>query len=144
MIRKIKKYSKELFLKILINLIPPMKSADTSESIGIVTLLCHNDVDRFICAATSLMYFLKKTLPIHIINDGTLGSSDFRKLSEKFTIIIDGKNQLKIKNMHSFSRYRLHSKTAKNKKKIDALLFSKFLKSIYIDADVLFLKNQWK
>lgn len=138
-----KKKLYSLLFSSLIEFIKPQKAVLNSLDIGISTLLCHRDVDRFILAASSLMFFLSKPLPIHVVSDGSLTSQDYRKILAHFTVskitthsVAAGLRQ----NQSFFISYLRNTYTATNKLKFLALLTSPFTKTILLDADILFFR----
>lgn len=115
--------------------------------IGITTLLCHRDIWRAMYCWSSLFYYLGYSLPIYIADDGSLTEHDKHILRKKFRVVIEDVGDREKRARIVLSRYKYIYKFRFNedapvlKKKLDAFFLHPFKRSIYIDADVLFLSR---
>lgn len=113
-------------------------------TVGVVSLLCHQDVAKYIYTIYSFFYQLHFQLPLYIVDDGTLTQKDKDNLRMRFTVHIDDVqvNQTNIARMYQFYPYlfrnRFKSDSHIYKMKIDALVLSPFQRTILMDSDVLF------
>src|SRR5690348_11924833 len=56
--------------------------------VGICVLLCHRDVTMFIYCLKSLFYHLGYSLPIFVVDDGSLTQKDQERMSSLFMVEI--------------------------------------------------------
>lgn len=119
----------------------------SSNDLGMTTLLCHRDVWRAMYCWSSLFYYLGYSLPIYIADDGSLTEHDKDILRRKFRVVIEEVGNREKRAKIVFSRYKYIYKFRFNedapvlRKKLDAFFLHPFKRSIYIDADVLFLSR---
>lgn len=136
----------QLFFHLLMQNFEP-KKVIVDNTIGVTTLLCHHHIPLFIYSAMSLFYQLGYSLPIYVVDDGSLTKSDKQLLQNFFTATIDSsqvcekKMHILLKKYSDFSKYRFDPRTPNAKKKFDAYLLHPFSRFIYIDADILFYKK---
>lgn len=136
---------KQQLLAILTSILPSFHNKSI-KNIGISSVVCHDRLDMFIASAGSLMFHLGQSLPIYVVDDGTLSTRDKHRLQHIFTAIIDTipERERKIKKIFakfpSVARYRLDPLNPVTKMKLDGHLLTPFYKTIYIDLDVLFLQ----
>ncbi len=146
MVSKIKNQLTKIIYAALPLFFPAKKTVKHSE-VGICTLLCHNHVDFLIYNLMSLFTSIGKPLPIYIVDDGTLNSSDYQKLRRYFTVIIEPvnstarKTRILLKKYQNIFKFRFDKNTTPLKQKLDSILTSPFSRSIYIDADILFFEK---
>jgi hypothetical protein len=130
--------------KFLLKLKQPMYK---DPSVGMVSLLCHQDVAKYIYTIYSFFYQLHFQLPLYIVDDGTLTQKDKDTLRMRFAVHIDDVqvSQTNIARMYQFYPYlfrnRFKSDSHIYKMKIDALVLSPFQRTILIDSDVLFFRK---
>ncbi len=116
-------------------------------SVGVCTLLCHKHVTMFIWSTTAFFYFLGKSLPIYIVDDGSLTTKDIVKLRKYFKVFIDkqkihqAKIERAVKKYKYIKKFRFDEKVLMYKKKLDVFILCPFKKFIFLDADVLFIKK---
>lgn len=119
------------------------KSKECSE-VGVSLVVGHDRVSMSIYCLATFFYFLKKSLPVYIVDDGSLTDKDKRRLSRIFTVTFQSpdsglsifKKKLEINN--HFLKYRKDEKTPVVKLKFDAYLLNPFKRCIYLDTDLLF------
>lgn len=124
----------------------PQRKAVKHET-GLGMLLCHSDVTMAVYCIQSLFFNLGYTLPLYIINDGSLTKNDKRKLANFFTVAIDDIPDALIKIKKKYSSYPLLFKYLSDKNnhvkkmKLAVLLLAPFNKVICLDPDILFYKK---
>lgn len=134
----------------LFNLLPlffeAKKTSGKSNEIGICTLLCHKHVNLFIYNLMSFFYQTGKNLPVYITDDGTLTSTDIKKLKKYFTVFVEPykssekKMSKAVRKYKNIRKFRFDSELHDLRKKLDAFFLNPFKKFIYLDADLLFFK----
>ncbi|KKR79578.1 MAG: hypothetical protein UU25_C0011G0008 [Microgenomates group bacterium GW2011_GWB1_40_9] len=135
--------SKQYVFRTLPNFFAPHTNPSV-KNIHLVTLLCHKDISMFLYTIESLFYFIKKSLPIAIINDGTLTQQDIFTLQKHFSVSIFSTSMIERKLSRIFSKYPAieHFITAEFtpiiKWKIAFMLLERYPKYIFIDSDILF------
>jgi lipopolysaccharide biosynthesis glycosyltransferase len=108
-------------------------------------MLCHWDVEMFICSLTSFFYHLGRQLPVYVVDDGSLTPADTRLLKQFFIITIESRQSADIKMARKLARYkhfyayRFSDNSIIFKLMFDALILSPFSKYFLLDADILFL-----
>lgn len=145
-------------LTLLIFKIKPIELPRSFSSTGICTLLCHDHVFIFISNIYSLAFFGGITLPVTIIDDGTLTPEDVSLLSKKLihcSIISRSEANKRIPvllSKHPFSlkywKETDRSLFSHHRKLFEPFLLSEYNKCILMDADILFFKppneiNSW-
>lgn len=145
MIKIIKRTIRNILYIWICKLLPkPIQTIYKDQSVGIVSLLCHRDVTKYIYTTTSFFYQLGFQLPLFVVDDGTLTNTDKDNLSERFDIRIEDKYELDeniAKKYHPYQylyRNRFLSNSHIYKMKIDALVLSPFERTILMDSDILF------
>src|SRR5258708_2928616 len=127
----------------------PIKKAGSSE-IGICMLLCHKDVTMALYSLQSLFFQTGYSLPIYIIDDGTLTESDYHKLEKLHKVTIDKKQEALSKIGKKFPKspyllkYLGDDKNHIKKMRLATLLLAPFQKTICLDADILFFQSPAK
>lgn len=113
-------------------------------SYGVTMLLCRSDVLTAIYSLQSLFYHLGYALPVYIISDGSLKTSDIRTLTRLFNAHIVLRENILHAMRRKYPKERLllrylHDPGAHIKRlKLAALLLSPFRKTIFLESDVLF------
>jgi len=142
---RIKKQIEEFIFNRSIYKIPSFFS--DVKKVGVSTLIYKSGLKMTIYSLSSLFYSLGMTLPVFAVEDGTVKESDINLLKKHFSItILRNKDATKLieekfKFYKAFLRYRLNKKTPFTKYKLDALLFSPFNKTLFLEADTLFFKK---
>jgi hypothetical protein len=139
---------KQLFFSAATHRFPAYHVNDKSLNCGISMLLCHRYVLLCIYTLTSLFHEMGITLPVFIVDDGSLTSDDKRLLAKHFSVTFmeEKQSQLKLKKILQpyphLSQLRFSSQTGLSKKKIfDAALLHPFERFIILDSDFLFFKK---
>src|SRR6185369_5557035 len=85
----------------------PVQKAATSDQYGVSLLLCHRDMTLVLYSLSSLFYQIGQTLPIYILNDGSLTAEDKKTLHRLFTVQIENKERAleQVKKSFKKSRY---------------------------------------
>lgn len=142
----IKKLFKDIYLLILNFIISPPKYA--LSEVGIVSVVCHDQLILFINLMKTLEFHSKLCFEIYIIDDGSLTKLDKILLRRKFlNIKIVNQHQSllllkkRYKNYKNFILNRSDKKSPTFKLKFDALLLNPFPRFIYLDSDILFFKK---
>lgn len=131
----------------LVRFLPKKKVERTNNfKQGIVSLLCEDDLLLFIFSIKSFFFFLKKDLPVFVINDGSLSDRSINFLHRLFdiTIVSQPANDRKMRKIlqpyKSLYHYRFNSEATIHKLKIDACLLNPFEQFIFLDSDILFFR----
>lgn len=115
--------------------------------VGITTLLCHDYVPMFIFNINSLFFAIGFSLPINIIDDGSLLKADKQILKKLLSVMIisektaDAKMFSILKKYKNFLKYRFDNHNPISRKKWDAYLLSPYERTIYLDSNLLFFKK---
>lgn len=122
----------------------PERQSSPQDEIGITMLLCHNDVVMATYALESLFYQLKYSLPVFIIDDGTLTVTDKKTLTSLFTVQFMSKEKAlseskqAVKKYPWFSKYLADEKVTIKKLKLALLFLAPFKNLVSIEPDHLF------
>lgn len=122
---------------------PASKRANTA----VASLLCHRDVSMYIYAVLSLFHAIDTTLPLYIVDDGTLTPSDKRLLTKYFSVTIISRERLTSLAQGILSKYPhirafLYSPEAPVIKwKLLLKLVCPYDHFIIYDADILFFRK---
>jgi hypothetical protein len=144
----------DFLIAFFLRFIPSVNTNVPAGNVGIVTLLCHRDVHRYIYAINSLFYYLGNPLPLYVVDDGTLTKADIALLHRYFTVRIEEAASASRKIAKVLAPYqplfdfRFSETTGVFKKKLDAYFLSPFRRYIYLDSDILFFRepgeiNRW-
>lgn len=139
-----KKIIGKIIFSLLLNLFPKGDHRKLHKNVGIVSLLCHKDVELFIYNLSSLFYWLNFQLPIFVVDDGSLTEKDQKILKRFFHIqiekklIADQKMKVLLKPYPHLFKHRFSYTKRVFKMKLDTLLLNPFKKFIFLDADLLF------
>ena len=146
MINWFKSLIKDILFRCLIFLFETKKTPDVSHQIGICSLVCHKHVDMFIYNLMSIFYYLGKSLPVYVVDDGSLTLEDSKKLKKYFTVIVEShrssqdKMSRVLRGYKNILKFRFDEEVCALRKKLDAFFLNPFARFIYLDADLLFHK----
>ena len=138
---------------LLLKLIPPTVLPRLG-SIGIATIVHHDHVQFIIISLKSFFYYSGVTLPVFLVDDGSLTDSDCSVLRKNFKNILIKRHPSASREMTRVLKkfpYCLRYRKKKhlefrihNKKLFDPLLLNPFMKVILLDADVLFYNTPYE
>ena len=144
MISLLKSHIKNILFSYLISLFEIKKTSTISYQIGICSFICHKHVDMFIYNLMSLFYQLGKSLPLYVVDDGSLTPEDNKKLKKYFTVIIEPYRSSEekiskiLRGYKNIFKFRFDEEVCDLRKKLDAFFLNPFEKFMYLDADILF------
>jgi len=127
-------------------LLPKYQSSQNGQS-GISSLLGNSQVFRLSLTLYSLFFYFKKSLPVFIIDDGTLTTDNKIFLKNFFNaqILTSTQSEKRMAQILNKTPYLLKFRFDKNnfilKKKLDSILLSPYKKTLYLDSDILFFKK---
>lgn len=132
----------------------PDAKAPSKNATGIASLLCHRDVTMYIYAVYSIFYAIDQTLPLYIVDDGSLTARDKQRLARHFTVTIITRGQLlqRAKSIlityPHIKRFMDSPEAPVIKWKLLLKLVCPFSRFIIYDADILFFQkspelSQW-
>ncbi len=138
----------KLTLKIIINFTPRVRVVSKGD-VGITTIVSHNHVDILIFSIKALFFTWNASMPVNVIDDGTLMESDINKIKKHIIgVIVRRKYQNDKKIFKLLKPYKYCLKYRKEKfrdrfyiKLFDPFLLPGYKKIIYIDSDVMFLNE---
>jgi len=133
-----KKNLQKIMLKIF-----PLPVEKELGSKGLVTLLGHRDVTRYLFSIRSFFYYADRQFPLHLLSDGSLKENDITWLKSYLPIKVLTNSSEKIKKKLVgypwLYKYRFDKETTVFKLKLDLILTSPFQRFIIFDSDMIFL-----